>query len=52
MFIKRKHIEMVVRMSSRFKDYLKSAKGAEDSKLAMVHHLRADDFGKEVAAKT
>lgn len=46
-FVKQKHIEMVANMSGRFQSYLKSAKGGEDSKLAAIGKLRADDFGKK-----
>lgn len=45
-FVKQRHIEMVVGMSSRFKKYLESARGSEDSKLAKINRLRADNFGK------
>lgn len=47
MFIRQKHLEMVTRMSGRFKKYLESTKDATDSKLAKTRGDRDDDFDDE-----
>ena len=43
-FIKHQHLKSVTEMSSRFKEYLKSTKTADESKLAKMRKLGDDDF--------
>lgn len=43
-FLKYQHLKSVTEMSSRFKEYLKSTKNADESKLAKLRNLRDDDF--------
>lgn len=43
-FIKHHHLKSVTEMSSRFKEYLKSTKNADESKLAKLRNMRDDDF--------
>ena len=44
MFIKQQHLESITEMPSRFKEYLKRTKDAEEAKFAKIGHLRDDSF--------
>ena len=43
-FIKHQHLKSVTAVSRRFKEYLKSTRNADESKLAKLRNMRDDDF--------
>ena len=44
MLLKHQQLKSVTEMLSRFKEYLKSARNADELKLARLRNMRDDDF--------
>ena len=44
MLLKHQQLKSVTEMSSRFNEYLKSTKNADELKLAKLRHIKDDDF--------